>query len=97
MVRIDKKIYIKDHAEVLAKGIRCVKYTNVRSMLRAIRSTRIAVELSECLNRGEGPIYLINFGSYKIVVCPDHVHVIGVDDRNEAERVVNELEKALAE
>ncbi len=95
MVRIDKEINTKDHAEVLAKGIRCVKYMNVRSMLRVIRSARIAAKLSECLNRGEGPVYHINFGGYKIVVCSGHAHAIGVDDKNETERVVNELEKAL--
>jgi len=92
MVKVEKRLAV-DHVKLLAKGIRCSKYGSVQKLLRAIRSAKIAPELSEDLEK-EGPVYLVNYRGYKIIVLPDHVHVIGASPE-EAKKIVDELEAQL--
>jgi hypothetical protein len=92
-MRLDMKLKI-NMIKVLSKGIRCSKYITAAKMIRSTRSRALASELAEDLDKDLGPVYLVNYGNAKIIVFPDHVHVIGAETEEEARSVV---EKFLSE
>jgi len=93
-MRFDRKLRV-DYVELLMKGVRCTKYTSVRKLLSSVRSVDVARELSEDFGV-EGDVYLINFRGVKVIVLPDHVHVLGDVSRERAEEIVKGLEELLS-
>jgi hypothetical protein len=89
-MRVDAELRV-DPIRALASGVRCKKYTAVSKMLVAVRSRLLAQELAEDIESDPGPVYLINYKALKVIVLPDHVHVIGVETEEEAKKVVEEL------
>lgn len=95
VLRIEKKLEIRDCVDLHMKGVRCFRYYSVRRLIGTLRSVRVARELSE--DSGiEGGVYLINFKGVKVIVLPDHVHVLGDVTVEKAEEIVKELEELLS-
>ncbi len=50
--------------------------------------------MSEVLDKG--PVYIVKFKNYTVVVLPDRTHVLEAKSKEEAESVVEELAKTVA-
>jgi len=92
-MRVERVLRIPGVAAVLSKGIRCSRYRTIEKMLKAARSLKLAQELSDH-ELSDGPIYLLHYRDYTIIVTPSDVHVIAAEeqlDEEEARKIVEEL------
>ncbi|MEM0026816.1 MAG: hypothetical protein QXD38_02670 [Ignisphaera sp.] len=94
MVRVDKVIHVKDETAFLSKGIKALRYSSVAKLLRVFKNPQLGAELSEVLDKG--PVYIVKFKNYTVVVLPDRTHVVEAKSKEEAESVVEELARAVA-
>lgn len=94
MVKVAKTITVKDETVFLSKGIKALRYSTVAKLLRVFKSPQLGAELSAYLDKG--PVYIVKFNKYTVVLLPDHSHVIEAKDEAEAEKVVEDLSKAIA-
>lgn len=94
MVKVSKTISVKDETIFLSKGIKALRYSNVAKLLRVFKNPQLGAELGEYLEKG--PVYIVKFNKYTIILLPDHSHVIEAKDLAEAEKAVDDLAKAIA-
>jgi hypothetical protein len=94
MVKVDEVIQVKDETAFLSKGIKALRYSTVAKMLRVFKSEKLGAELSGALDKG--PVYIVRFKNYTVVVLPDRTHVVEAKSEEEAKSVVEELKSALA-
>jgi len=94
MVKVDVVISVKDETAFLSKGIKALRYSTVAKMLRVFKNEKLGSELSEVLDKG--PVYIVRFKNYTVIVLPDRTHVVEAKTAEEAKAVVEELKKALA-
>lgn len=94
MVKVDRSIPIKDETVFLTRGIKALRYSSCAKLLRVFKSPQLGTELAECMDRG--PVYIVKYKNYTVVLLPDHTHVVEAKSREEAESVVADLMKAIA-
>lgn len=94
MVKISKTILVENETKFLSKGIKALRYTSVAKLLRVFKKPQLGSELNECLDKG--PVYIVKYNKYTVVLLPDHSHVIGAENEVEAEKVIEELSNVVS-
>jgi hypothetical protein len=93
MVKVDIPIHVKDETAFLSKGIKALRYSSVTKMLRVFKNEKLGAELAEVLDKG--PVYIVRYKNYTVIVLPDRTHVLEAKTVDEARAVVEELKKTV--
>uniref|UniRef100_A0A7C4D0K9 Uncharacterized protein n=1 Tax=Ignisphaera aggregans TaxID=334771 RepID=A0A7C4D0K9_9CREN len=94
MVKVSKSISVKDETAFLSKGIKALRYSTVAKLLRVFKNPQLGAELGEYLDKG--PVYIVKYDKYTVVLLPDHSHVIEAKDVAEAEKVIEDLSRIVS-
>jgi len=94
MVKVSRSLAVKDETVFLSKGLKALRYSSAAKLLRVFKSPTLGTELSDCMDKG--PVYIVKFKNYTVIVQPDHVHVVEAKSEQEAASVVEELAKTIS-
>ncbi|MEM4619547.1 MAG: hypothetical protein QW607_04980 [Desulfurococcaceae archaeon] len=94
MVKILKTIPVNDEVAFLSKGIKALRYSTVTKLLRVFKNPQLGAELGEYLDKG--PVYIVKYDKYTVVLLPDHSHIIEAKNVAEAEKVIEDLSKIIS-
>jgi len=92
-MKVEVRIPVSECSDLVAKGLRCVKYRSKSALLRAFRTEEPAKELADLPDEA-GPIFVTTVRRRRVYITPSDVRVLARSEE-EAREVAEELKRIL--